>query len=90
MLILYNFVAVIVSLIMARPFYIDLQKSVQSSAWKCLCRACRCLLCRPSRKSPPPAVLGFLLITMAAPLLSSLSVYLGHRDSVTFANVLAE
>ena len=47
---------------------------------------------RPATRDLKPAAgrLGFLLITMAALLFSSLSVCLGHRDSITFANMLAE
>jgi hypothetical protein len=100
MLIVYNVVAVMVSLLMARPWYIEQQEAIQSSISRSFSKFFRRLLCLPEPQetttSPTSiqrlflAVLGFAIITMAGPLLSSLSIYLSHRDSVTFANMLAE
>ena len=100
MFIVYNVVAVIVSLLMARPWYIQQQEAIQSSISRSFSKFFHRLLCLPEPQEPTTsptsiqilflAVLGFAIITMAAPLLSSLSIYLSHRDSVTFANMLAE
>jgi hypothetical protein len=106
MFLVYNLVSVLVSLLLAWPFFVGLQAAAQTSLFRAFSNAYRRLrgasgtqeTKRQERQEYRDTKLlsffmvtaGSIIISISAPIFSGLSIYLRHRGTVNFSNLLAE